>query len=171
MEGTPMQRLLQTLRSIDQKTFKKVLYVTSVFLFLTSIYHFYYAKRIIPGVIVGNTKVGGKNYTEAKKILETTLKNASTKLVLKYNDKVYEINAVDLELDYDVDASLSRAFEVGRTANVFIDTKDKIAGLVKPLFIKFFYTFNNNALTNELTLIKGEINTEPKDASFTLENQ
>ncbi len=166
-----MQKILKVLRSVDQNTVKKILYVTSILLFLTSIYHFYYARRIIPGVVVGNTKIGGKNYAGAKRVLESSLYTSARKLILKYNDKTYEIGATDLGLDYNVDASLSRAFEVGRTGNVLIDSKDKIAGLVKPLFIKFFYTFNNDALTNELNLIKGEINTEPQDASFVLENK
>ena len=94
------------------------LYVVFV---LISIYHLAFAKRIIPGVKVGDPKLGGVTYSQAVMALQERESKSQKILKLKYEAKEYEIKGSDITLTYDHDSAISRAFEVGRTGNIFLD--------------------------------------------------
>ena len=143
------------------------LYVVFV---LISIYHLAFAKRIIPGVKVGDTKLGGVTYSQAVMALQERESKSQKILKLKYEAKEYEIKGSDITLTYDHDSAISRAFEVGRTGNIFIDTKDKIAGLFKNLYITAFYDYENEILNARISEIQGEVNQEPEDAKYVVVN-
>src|SRR3990167_8805117 len=156
---------------VNKKVIKPAFYAVIVLLLLITLYHTYFARRIIPGVMVGKTNVGGMSYNRAKELLESKEKNMGKVIKLKYNDYTYEIKADDISLEYDWDAAISRAFEVGRSGNFFIDNKDKIAGFLVPLYIPSFYELDNDSLSNNLLTIKGEVNKEAKNAQFVLNDK
>lgn len=151
---------------------RKILYTSIIslcaILLSFSLYHFYFAHRIIPGVVIGKVNVGGQKYDAAKNLLVQKEKTTKKELTLKYDDKVFVIKYTDVDLKYDWDGAVTRAFEIGRTGNLFVDTRDKLAGLVKSLYIKSFYTFDADLFSRALLSIKGEINILPKDAKFVL---
>lgn len=155
-------------------TKRKVIYISitgaCLVLLLFSFYHFYFARRIIPGVVIGRVNVGGMKYDQAKTVLTEKEKAIKKELSLKYNDKTFVIKDTDVALTYDWDASVTRAFEVGRTGNLLVDTRDKLVGLVKALYIKSFYTLDDTLFNRALASIKGEINVLPKDAKFILKD-
>ena len=103
---------------------RQIVYVSFIFLIFVSIYHLAYAKRIIPGVRIGSLRVGGMTYLQARKALEENEKKLTEEVVFKTDGKEYRIKGSDISLVYDWDGSVSRAFEVGRTGNLFIDNKD-----------------------------------------------
>ena len=148
-----------------------------IFLSLVSAYHFYYARRIIPGVHIGNIPIGGLAYTEAKEKLITTYELSSKTLTYLHKHEgaeeseptQYLIKAEDIELEYLWDNTVSRAFEVGRTGNLWVDTKDKIAGMVKPLRIPAFYNFNEDLLGQRLSTIRAEVVIPAEEAHFVFE--
>ena len=155
---------------LDFKYIRDAVLIIYLGLICATVYHFVYAHKIIPGVKVGGVMVGGMDYSSAKKALEDYEKTVNQELVLKDADKEFRIKSVDIGLVYDWDNSVSRAFEVGRTNNVFVDTKEKVAGLIKGVFIGASYDYEDDALSNQLSIIKGEVNTEEKKASLILEN-
>jgi len=63
------------LKNVNSKKVKEVILVIYSILLLSTIYHVIYAKRIIPGVKVAGTDVGGMNFSQAKKSLEENEKN------------------------------------------------------------------------------------------------
>ncbi|HLD50743.1 hypothetical protein A3K34_03635 [candidate division WWE3 bacterium RIFOXYC1_FULL_40_10] len=140
------------------------------FLVLVSVYHVVYAKRIIPGVRIGSVKVGGKNFTEAKALVEKRIAESQTDLILDEGNIKYLIAGKDIHLQYDVDNSISRAFEVGRTGNIIYDSKDKLAGFLKPLYINLFFDYNEDVLSRNYSLIKGDVNKQAVDAGVAFEN-
>ena len=156
---------------VNKKVIKPGFYAVIVLLLLVTLYHTYFARRIIPGVMVGKTNVGGMSYNRAKELLESKEKNTGKVIKLKYNGYTYEIKADDISLEYDWDAAISRAFEVGRSGNFIIDNKDKIAGFLVPLYIPSFYELDNDSLSNNLLTIKGEVNKEAKNAQFVLNDK
>src|SRR4030042_3887673 len=115
--------------------FKKLIVIVYVFIGIIIFYHIYFARKIIPGVRVGSVDVGGMNFQTAKKAVEDYSTTKVKDLTLTYSDKEYTIKSTDISLVYDWDGSVSRAFEVGRTGNVLVDTKDKLAGIFKTLYI------------------------------------
>lgn len=137
--------------------------------FLLSIFHIYYSRRIIPGVKIGSVDVGGKTFTQAKKALENFEKKSDKKVVFEYQNKLFEITSKEIDLSYDWDASVVRAFEVGRTGNPYTDNKEKLAGLFKKLFIAGFYDFDNELLNNKISEVIGEVSTPSHDAYLYFE--
>lgn len=147
------------------KRVKQIIYVFFAFLLIVSIYHLVFAKRIIPGVHVGNVKVGGMTYLQAKKALEEYEKKQTKELIFKSEKREYKIVGSDLSLVYDWDASVSRAFEVGRTGNFFVDNKDKLAGLLRGLFIASFYDYDDEIAAAKFSLIKADANIEAQNSN------
>ena len=143
---------------------KSTIYVLYFLLFISVVFHFSYARRIIPGVKIGSVRVGGMTYLQAIKTLEEHEKTVSKELILKAEDREFIIKASDINLVYDWDASVSRAFEVGRTGNIFIDNKDKIAGFLRGLYIGAFYEYDDNLLASKFSLIKAETNIDAQNA-------
>ena len=139
-----------------------------VLLVVVSIYHLYFAKKIIPGVSVGNISLGGLTYNGAlQKVTQREAETIKT-LSLTYNTKTYELKAEDILLEYNWEATVTRAFEVGRTGNIFVDTKDKIAGLAKHLKVPAFYDYEDALLSNFFSIVRGDINVPAADAAFAV---
>ncbi len=143
---------------------KSTIYVLYFLLFISVVFHFSYARRIIPGIKIGSVRVGGMTYLQAIKTLEEHEKTVSKELILKAEDREFIIKASDINLVYDWDASVSRAYEVGRTGNIFIDNKDKIAGFLRGLYIGAFYEYDDNLLASKFSLIKAETNIDAQNA-------
>jgi vancomycin resistance protein YoaR len=155
---------------LNKKTLKIAIVLIYVLLALTAIFHFIYAKKIIPGVHLGVVNVGGKTFAEAKKLLTDHVTSQKNDLTLKLDDKKYLINSEDISLKYDIDNSVSRAFEVGRTGHLLNDSKDKIAGLFKPLVVATFFDYNDEVLSKKFSIIKAEVNSEAENASVIVED-
>lgn len=162
---TKFKNLLKSFKKINfrkinfQKVKNVILIVYSV-LFISTVYHFVYAKRIIPGVKVAGVRIGGMTFAQAKKTLEDKEQATTKELKLTYDTKEFLIRAQEIGLVYDWDSAVSRAFEVGRTGNIIVDTKDKIAGLFKSLYVPASNDYDNNALGVKFSIIRGEINKE-----------
>ena len=170
-ETLKKSKIFQKLRKFIKAFIKPLSIAFVIFTFAFILYHLKYARKIIPGVTVGDIRLGGKTFVEAKKALEKQEEKNQGTLVLSYGDFKFEIKGADIGLEYSIDATVSRAFEVGRTGDLFIDNKDKLAGLIKLLRVPAIYTFEDEDLSLILSGIKGEINTEAQNAGFTLEDK
>lgn len=142
-------------------------------LFVLSIgYHLYFAKKIIPGVELASINIGGLT---AQQALEKTAEHESqTEKTLKLwaeNGKVYQIKSEDIDLKYDWPAGVTRAFEVGRTGNFFVDLKDKLAGLVKPLKLSAKYSYDKDLLGGKVAEIRSEVNIPSVSAKIALTDE
>lgn len=154
-----------------KNSFLPTLSVVVLFLSLVTLYHIFFARKIIPGVYIANVSVGGKNFPQAVDALKAKQNSLEQETTIKINESEFSITPEMLDQEYDWTASVSRAFEVGRTGNLYIDTKDKIAGLFgKDLKIKPFYNIDLDAFSAEVLKIKGVVNVQPVDAKYILEN-
>ncbi|NMB70369.1 hypothetical protein GYA27_04175 [candidate division WWE3 bacterium] len=161
------QRITETVNKVISN-YKTAILAVYALLFIGAVYHIYYSHRIIPGVYVGKVNVGGLNYTQAKDKLINFESGITKTLVIVRGDKKYEITADDIAFNYNWDAAVTRAFEVGRTGNFYVDNKDKVAGLIKKITLPAFYEYEDGLLSNKLASIKGEVNIDTKDATFAL---
>lgn len=142
------------------------------FIFLVAFFTFYhigYSNKIIPGVKIGNVFVGGMSYKEAEEALSKYVSTLNPNIVLSYEGFRHEITPDHVELKYNVQASVARAFEIGRTGNIFVDGKDKIASLVKTITLKANYQLNNDVLNREFEQVRGEINATAAEPKFYLD--
>lgn len=147
---------------------KKIILGVYLLLIFSVCYHVFYAKKIIPGVVVGNVRVGGLTEQQALDVLQKKDSTLSKKLIFKYEDSTFEITDTQIGFSYDWPATVKRAFEVGRTNNFFVDSKDKLAGIVKSLYISPRYDYDVKSLENELLRIKGEFSKSSEDAKVVL---
>ena len=163
------EQIIKFFKSLSFEKVKNTVLVIYFLLLLSAVYHSLYARKIIPGVKVGVVRVGGKTYSEALKLLEDYEKDVDKELKLSYEGKDFWIRADDIGLTYDWDSSVSRAFEVGRTGHVLRDSKEKIVGLLKTLYIGAFYDYDDEALGVKFSIIKGEINKEAFQSGVMLD--
>ena len=140
------------------------------FLLVVALYHIYFSNKIIPGVFIGKVNVSGMTFNQAKSLLEKNEAGLTKSFSVTRGEKTYLIDGKDIGLYYNWDAAVSRAYEVGRTGNFYIDNKDKLAGLVKKINLPAFYEYDDGLLNNKLASIKGEVNIDTKDAQFQLQN-
>ena len=165
-------RIVKLLKNLLPKpaTILKLFYPLSIILIGVSVYHLVFARRIIPGVYVGNVNVGGMTYSQAKGTLQDYINANIQPLILKYNAYTYSLDPKAISLQYSVDSSVTRAFEVGRTGNIIVDTKEKISGIVKRLQVKAFYEYDDASLNTKFSQIRGELNKPALNTAFELTN-
>ncbi len=154
----------------ERKYTKCCLGAVGVVLLLFSAYHLYFAHRIIPGVYVGAEDLGGLTSNRAHRVLEEAGAENNKILTLTTGDYTFNVTAADIELEYDWRNTIARAFEVGRTGNIVVDTKDKLKGLIKPVPLNAFYTFNEDLLSQKIAQIQAEVAQPSESASFILTN-
>lgn len=151
---------------------KPAFYALAVLLFVSSGYHLYFSDRIIPGVVLGGVRVGGLNYKQAmERIAQKELETDKELSLMAQNGKEYKIGAGDIELKYDWEGGVIRAFEVGRTGRFLVDTKDKIAGLVKPLRLNAKYSYNKDTLGGKVAEIRSEVSIPSVSAKIALTSE
>jgi len=149
---------------------KPYIFVLYGLLIIAVVFNLIYAKKIIPGVKIAGINVGGMTFESAKKVLEENEKNIPEELKLKFEDKEFPLKRNDIGLTYDWEDSVVRCFDVGRSRNFFIDTKDKIAALFKGLSIPASYDYDDDSFGIKLSVIRREINLEPQNSKFYLED-
>jgi len=149
---------------------KPYIFVLYGLLIIAVVFNLIYAKKIIPGVKIAGINVGGMTFESAKKVLEENEKNIPEELKLKFEDKEFPLKRNDIGLTYDWEDSVVRCFDVGRSGNFFIDTKDKIAALFKGLSIPASYDYDDDSFGIKLSVIRREINLEPQNSKFYLED-
>lgn len=157
---------------ISKTTIKKLIIGIFAFLLFFAFYHAYFGNKIIPGVHVGNVNLGGKTSGEAAAQLEKSLSKSYTlKLTDQEKEGVYEIKTTAIDLEYDIANTIKEAFEAGRTGNLWIDNKTKLAGLIKTIPIGFSHEFNPELLEQHLSQIKGMVDKPAEDAYFYLDEE
>ena len=139
-------------------------------LIIAIVFNLVYAKKIIPGVKIAGIDVGGMTFENAKKVLEENEKNIPEELKLKFEDEEFPLKRSDIGLTYDWEDSVVRCFDVGRSGNFFIDTKDKISALFKGLSIPASYDYDDDSFGIKLSVIRREINLEPQNSKFYFED-
>ena len=149
---------------------KPYIFVLYGLLIIAVVFNLVYAKKIIPGVKIAGINVGGMTFESAKKVLEENEKNISEELKLKFEDKEFPLKRNDIGLTYDWEDSVVRCFDVGRSGNFFVDTKDKIVTPFKGLSIPASYDYDDDSFGIKLSVIRREINLEPQNSKFYLED-
>ncbi len=148
---------------------KLFLVIVCILLVLISFYHVLYAKKIIPGVHAGGVDLGGMTFIEAKSALQQKEQEVMAKnLVLEYEGQQFDFGSSLFDLQYNADATAARAFEVGRTGNPVVDTREKLVGLIKPLEFKVYYSMEDSELNSIFATVKGELNKNAQNAYYKI---
>ena len=115
---------------------------------------------IFPGVKVAGINVGGLEKAAAEQKISKALPEPQ-KVVLTYEDKIFEIDTKDLALTYDYSKTTDDAFAVNRTnnlvQNIATGTKSAFTKPSVPLVTKL----DENMLNEKLLIISRELRQDP----------
>jgi len=134
------------------------------------VFNIYYWGRIYKGVYIANTYVGGLVPEQAKNLLYNNL-NGLNKTTLSYDNQNYDIYLDDIDFSYDIDKSVSSAYKLYRSDNIFYDQTNSIKSLTKNVVLALEYKLDEQKLKDNLSIIAGQITTnDPVFPSLNLVN-
>ncbi|OIP58043.1 MAG: hypothetical protein COX79_03365 [Candidatus Levybacteria bacterium CG_4_10_14_0_2_um_filter_36_16] len=139
---------------------------------LIAIFQYRYQGKVIPGVFIGNTYVGGKTEEEVKELFNTRNKEFEKSLfVLTLDDFVATISARDLKIGYDSNLIAEQAESLGKSNNILSNIYLILSSYTYGTFLKQSHTFDPVILNTTLADLDKKVYTEPVDALFTVENK
>jgi len=147
---------------------EKVMYIYIALFVAASLYVgllFYnsvvYENKIYPGISVAGVSVGGKTKKEAKEIISQKVEESRQNPVFVGQGK-YELNEKDLNVIYDIEGSVEKAFDVGRN-----DDLNPTKNYSKNISISI--NVDHAKLSHELIKITHEENQKVEDAEIFME--
>ena len=125
-------------------------------------------KKIHDNIVIENIDVGKMTKKEALKKLNETYEIKNFKIF--YNDKTWDISPQNIDIDYNIEESVNKAFNYTRSDNTWENIKRR-TGLRfnKPYTIKLKVTYSETKLSEELSKISNEINIDAQDATLKVE--
>ncbi|HOM78002.1 MAG TPA: VanW family protein [bacterium] len=160
-DGKDLERIAQ-----KSEFYKKLFLAFGIIAIFFSVYHLVYANKIIPGVTVANIKIGGKTAKEAESILYSLIKTPDTIEIKDSKENLtFEISTREILHDYNIENTVREAFLIGRTKNFFLDTKNKLWGLVKKIECPLAFSVEDTILNQKLNQIKGKVD-DPAEKAF-----
>lgn len=125
-------------------------------------------KKIHDNIVIENIDVGKMTKKEALKKLNETYEIKNFKIF--YNKKAWDISPKNIDIDYNIEESVNKAFNYTRSDNTWENIKRR-TGLRfnKPYIIKLEATYSETKLSEELNKISNEINIDAKDATLKVE--
>jgi len=125
--------------------------------------------RIYPNTSIAGVKVGGLSVTDATTLLSSNIE-APQSIQLVGAGQVFSIDTKDLNLSYDFTGSTQRAFNLTRTGNFFYDFTQRVNFLFYPKNIGLAVNMDDSELDKVISVVSGQISTDPVEPSITLAN-
>lgn len=126
-----------------------------------------YSSLIYPGISIENIDVGGKTKEEAIKLLNKTFdaKNTKSNITIKVNNNDYVINLSKLDLKYDIQNTVDKAFEINRGTTIF--QRYKAINHPKNSYLRLNIQYSSDAINNTISDIEKKNNKKPIDAAIS----
>lgn len=136
-----------------------------------AIYSISFIGRIYPKTYVGNINLGGKKPDEAKKLIQSRIEELSqNRLNLIYNDQNWQIEPNDINMLYDLDASVNLAMSTGRKGGF----KKAGSEWLKSIFLKnrssIYYTYNEEKMNQFLAKIAAKIDLPKQETTIVIKD-
>lgn len=146
------------------------MFMIIVYFIVTSYIYFKvkkYSSLIYPGISVENIDVGGKTKEEAIKLLNKTFdaKNIKSNITIKVNNNDYVINLSKLDLKYDIQNTVDKAFEIDRGTTIF--QRYKAIKHPKNSYLKLNIQYSSDVINNTIADIEKKNNKKPADAAIS----
>ena len=126
--------------------------------------------KIHKNVYVENIELSNLTKSEAKEKINNIL-DENTKINLTYNNEIYTIDLNDMEIEYKVDETVEKAYQIGRDDSLINDIKLKIGldfGVKKD--IDLTYSYNEDKIYECINKINEKIYIAPINATVKVEN-
>jgi len=130
------------------------------------LYNLAFTGRVFPNTFVAGSNLAGKTKGEAISFLSQNLKTPA-KITLTANSQIFEITPASINLEPDFSASVQAALDLYRTGNLFWDLAQRGKALFKKAELGLRYNKNEEKLDRQVSVIAGQVETEPVYPSLT----
>jgi len=127
---------------------------------------------IYSGISINGTDVSGKTKEEALQQLqqEADVHLGNQKITIQQEDKIWDIPFSDLDVKYDIEASVEQAWEIGRTGELKDRYKVVTDVAQNKEDIPISYTHDKQKVVEKLQEIATGFNVEAQDSTITRKN-
>ncbi len=127
------------------------------------------AGEIYRGVEVAGTPAGGKTSEEARGLLEKRLKeNVPEEIALTGAGDGVVLNSQDLGIAFDLDSTLQRAYDVGRTGGIGERVSERLRASLGGVGVGADVNYETAVARNAVDSLARNVNKEPSDAVLLL---
>ena len=123
--------------------------------------------KIFKNIYIEQVNIGKLKIDDAINLLE---KRYSPKTIyIKYEDKMWSINPKDIDLDYNIDEAVKKAYSYTRSDSKLDNLKKKYhLELNKQYNINLIATYDEHKLSNHISTIQDEINKKVQQATIQI---
>lgn len=125
--------------------------------------------KIISGIKVREIALSGLSKEEAIILLEEKLNKEEKEITINVENEQYKITPKDIELQYNIEAAVNKAYEVGRKGNVLEKKFEVLKTIVKTYNVEVDVSYNEELLQNFITDIKSKIPGAMENSSYYIE--
>ena len=126
-------------------------------------------KKIFKNISVENIDIGGLTYNEALKEINKHYKEKD--IIISYNDKSWTLKKEEINLSYNIDKALDKAYDYTNTDNKFENIKRKSDLIFKSNYnIELKSTYNETKLSDFIENICSEIDIPVTQASIEIKD-
>lgn len=153
-----------------------VLFITGAVLLVVSLaalivaFEFRYSNLMMPGVSAAGVNLSGMTREEARDALAGafTYDNQSV-FTFRYGDQFWQYTAQELGVGFDLDATISRAFDTGRDGNTLSNLVSQASIWLNGRSIAPIIEYDQNVALAKLQAIAAELNRSPENATLTID--
>lgn len=128
--------------------------------------------KIIKGITINQISVENLTKEEAlEKIEEEANKNLEKDINVKYNDFEYSIKLAQIEVKYKIEEAVEKAFNTGKSNNIFIDNYTILKTRLKKENLDLEYEYNEKLLDEIIDDITVKIPEAVVEPSYYIENE
>ncbi len=156
-----------------------VIYIIMVAIFLgiiiAAFLSFYFSHKnsdtIQPDVYIKGTNVSGLSKEDAKKLVSEALQGKmNDNVVLNYKNYDFYVEIEQIEAEFDIDASVDFAYQIGRSSNFLQNVKDYISVLFVGIDIDPVLKYNEKDLSDYIDTIQSQLPDQLVQSSYYLED-
>lgn len=115
---------------------------------------------IYPNISVAGNDLTRTTLNDASGILESKISGVN-EIKISGNDGVYTLKTQDIKMEYDINASTQRAYNLTRSGNIIFDLSKKIELLKSPVNMGLIVNYDESELDKFVSIVAGQEGTEP----------
>lgn len=127
--------------------------------------------KIQSGVYIKGINVSGLTKEDATKLVKENLDlELNDHLILKYKNYEYYVEVEQFEAEFDIEASVNLAYNIGRTGNIFQDIKDYVAVLMSKIDVEPVLNYNEEELVSYLEVLEAQLPDQLEQSSYYVDD-
>lgn len=126
------------------------------------------AGEIYSGVKVGSVDLGGKTPSEARKIVKAQITGPLQRIELN-GPQNFTRSAKQMGIEFDVDATVQKAYDVGRKGNIFERIYERVEAAFGAISIPTGVSYQPGVAKKQVMGIASQLNQQPRDASVSID--